>query len=129
MSHIVTENNFVTEIRCPLCDSPVQTMVPMEKYIKVERVNNQIVKRIPCYLRPNSNYRQVVLEVTDGKKVGKHVTLCCKTCYDSLNTQSMQELYRKDMAEFQRQGMHEKHIKHFMTFRPTKCLGEEPLYE
>lgn len=129
MSHIVTENNFVVEIRCPLCNSPVQTMVPMEKYISVDRINGQIVKRVPCYLRPNSNYRQIVLEVTDGEKKAKHVTLCCKSCLADLNTQSMQKLYQLDMQEFQRQGMHEKHLKHYMTFRPTKCLGEEPLYE
>ena len=129
MSHIVTENNFVVEIRCPLCDSPVQTMVPMEKYIDVQRVNGQIVKRMPCYLRPNNNYRQIILEVTDGEKLAKHVTFCCKTCYADLNTQSMQKLYQLDMQQFHREGMHEKHLKHFMRFRPTKCLGEEPLYE
>lgn len=128
-SFIVTENGVIVEILCKLCRAPIQSMQAAEKYVRVERVNKQIVKTVPVYLRPNPNYRQIVLEVSDGERKAKHVTHCCASCLETLERQSLQKMYLEDLQQFAREGMDSKYIAHFMKFAPTKVIGEEALYE
>lgn len=126
---ITVENGLITEVRCKLCKAPIQSMVPHEKLVRTEKINGVVVKTVPASLRPNPNYRQIVLEMTDGEKKAKHVTHCCASCLKNMETQHLQKMYAMDLAQWQREGMEDKHLRHLMTFRATKLLGQEPLFD
>lgn len=128
-SFIVVENGVVVEVLCKLCDAPIQSMQAADKYIRVERVNGQIVKTVPTYLRPNPNYRQIILEMTDGEKKAKHVTHCCASCLGKVQTQDLQKMYAADVAQWAKEGMADKYVASLMRFRPSKVIGEEALHE
>lgn len=90
----------LTELHCRLCGGLIGKLMPVGNQT-IRRVKNQtfIQDQVQfCYL---PNYREVLMEMSDGSK---HVANTCADCAASLDTAKLQALYSMDLSQWSSEG-------------------------
>ncbi len=120
-SRIKRESGFVTEVHC-ICGKPIRSLVDSDKVIRTEKVNNKVVITKLAFMATHANFRQIVMEVQNGNRTGKHVTTCCGNCLSIMGRKRLKRIYDSDMDQMDDEGGETKRLR---TFTPVGILKEE----
>lgn len=85
--YVTYKHGTIWEVRCPVCATPIRTMVLDDKPFENEMVNGKVVIRQGMVLACLPNYREVKMAMSDGTF---HISPMCKTCTDNLTIEKVQ---------------------------------------
>jgi len=86
----------VETVNCKLCDLPIRTLIPDERFFEQTVIKGQTIKRERLIMASLPNYQELELTFDDGSK---HVTATCKNCSNNLTIEDLEDMYAIDMEQ------------------------------
>lgn len=90
----------VSHVACRLCGSVIARWMPVGKQ-EISRVKNQTFIDTKIAFTYLPNYREVLMEMSDGNK---HVANMCADCAGKLDEDAMQAAWSMDLSQWASEG-------------------------